>query len=71
MYSGNTLFTCFDRALSSYDQGEIDKVNEQLDLLPGVSELNDWSVGDRLQRSGALFLRAANIIQQHKVNNHK
>ena len=61
----------FTRALNSYDQGEIDKVGEQLDLLPSVSQLNDWSVLDKLQRSSALFLRAASVVQQHKVNNHK
>ena len=57
--------------MSLYDQGEIEKVDEQLDLLPGVAELNEWSIHDKLQQSNTLFMRAANIIQQHKINNHK
>ena len=57
--------------MSLYDQGEIEKVDEQLDLLPAVAELNEWSIHDKLQQSNTLFMTAANIIQQHKINNHK
>ena len=75
LYKGSFYSRCtsyiFSRALGLYDQGEIDKVDEQLDLLPGLSELSEWSITDKLQQSNTLFMRAASIIQQHKINNHK
>ncbi|KAL4241086.1 Serine/threonine-protein kinase smg1 [Mactra antiquata] len=61
----------FLRSMAAGDEIVSSTVEEQLDLIPGLTDLTKWGLTDRECRAQSNLLKATATIKEHSVNNHR